>query len=280
MNSAKYEKLLKTIKARTHSARVRAATAVNAELVTLYWQIGRELLARQSTSPEIYMGGRGKRALNAEAPKVEPARILAYGACRTIWQDLPMTQPHLEKPGAGLPFFEALMVRWYVVPFQSRKNDKSKNLRLFSMAGARILKEASSVPESQRDQKVLVPRMKGVEDSSRFWCVNEVLEHLMITGVGMREVIQSLAADKVTDYVVRIENFKPKDKYKGGDAKPDFKLFLDETVKQLEPLTIEDKGLTHLHPWLGQFNALQWSWLLAGHSGLHLAQLQAIKKGL
>jgi len=148
------------------------------------------------------------------------------------------------------------------------------------MAGARILKEAASVPEDKRDQKVLVPRMKGVEDSSRFWCVNEVLEHLMITGEGMRMVIKSLAAGQPTDYVVRIENFKPKGKYQGGDARPDFKKFVEETVSQLEGLKIEDGGLEHLHPWLGDFNALQWTWLLAGHSGLHLAQLQAIKKGL
>lgn len=191
-----------------------------------------------------------------------------------------MDQPHLEKPGAGLPFLEALMVRWYVGPFQSRQNDAQKNLRLFSMAGARILKEAASIPETKRDQKVLVPRMKGVEDSSRFWCANEVLEHLMITGEGMRAVIKSLAENKPIDYVVRIENFKPKDKYKGTDARPDFKKFLDETVAQLEQLKIEDKDPTHLHPWLGHFNALQWTWLLAGHNGLHLQQLQAIKKGL
>lgn len=191
-----------------------------------------------------------------------------------------MDQPQLEKPGAGLPFLEALMVRWYIGPYQSRKNDAQKNLRLFSMAGARILKEAASVPEDKRDQKVLVPRMKGVEDSSRFWCANEVLEHLMITGEGMRAVIKSLADNKPIDYVVRIENFKPKDKYKGTDARSDFKKFLDETVSQLETLKIEDEGLTHLHPWLGRFNALQWTWLLAGHNGLHLQQLQAIKKGL
>lgn len=112
-----------------------------------------------------------------------------------------MDQPHLEKPGAGLPFLEALMVRWYVGPFQSRKNDAQKNLRLFSMAGARILKEAASVPEDKRDQKVLVPRMKGVEDSSRFWCANEVLEHRMITGEDMRSVIESLADGETTDCV-------------------------------------------------------------------------------
>jgi len=191
-----------------------------------------------------------------------------------------MNQPQLDKPGAGLPFFEALMVRYYVAPFQSRKADKDKNLRLFAMLGARVLKEADGVAASQRDVKVLVPRMRGIEDSSRFWCVNEVLEHLLITGEPMRALIEALVAGKTLDYVVDIANFKPKGKYAGGDARPDFKKFVDETVERLKAAPVADAGPTHLHPWMGRFNSLQWTWLLAGHSGLHLAQLQAIKKGL
>lgn len=191
-----------------------------------------------------------------------------------------MNEPQLEKPGAGLPFFESLYVRWYVGPFQSKKSDKAMNLRLFKMIGGRLVKEFNAVPPEKRDQKVLVPRMKGVEDSSRNWSPNEVLEHLMITGEGMRGLIVDLANGRTSDYVVKIENFKPKGKYKGGDASQDFKKFVDETVALLEPLKIEDAGPTHLHPWLGRFNALQWTWLIAGHGGLHLAQLQAIKKGL
>lgn len=191
-----------------------------------------------------------------------------------------MNQPQLEKPGAGLPFFDSLFVRYYIGPFQSRRADKSQNLRLFKMVGARILKEADGVPAHQRDRKVLVPKMRGIEDSSRFWSVNDTIEHMLITGVGMRMLVMNLASGKATDWVVRIEDFKPKGKYKGGDARPDFMAFVEETVRLLEPMRIEDDGLTHKHPWMGQFNALQWCWLLAGHNGIHLAQLQAIKKGL
>jgi len=54
------------------------------------------------------------------------------------------------------------------------------------MIGGRILKEAGSVAEGKRDRRVLVPRMRGIEDSSRFWSVNETLEHLLITGLAMR----------------------------------------------------------------------------------------------
>jgi predicted nuclease of restriction endonuclease-like (RecB) superfamily len=38
---------LKRIKERIQAAQVRAAVAVNQELVQLYWGIGREILARQ-----------------------------------------------------------------------------------------------------------------------------------------------------------------------------------------------------------------------------------------
>ena len=42
-----YSAWLTELKARIHSAQQRAALAVNRELVLLYWQIGRDILARQ-----------------------------------------------------------------------------------------------------------------------------------------------------------------------------------------------------------------------------------------
>jgi hypothetical protein len=191
-----------------------------------------------------------------------------------------MDTPKLDKPGAGLPFPDKYVVRWWIGPFVSRRADKDRNLRLFATAGKRVLKEFAEIPASQRDSKVLVPKLRGVEDSSRFWCANEVLEHLMITGVPIRGLIETLAKGGTSDYEVKIENFKPKGRYAGRDASVDFKAFLAETAAALDPLDIRDAGPTHRHPWMGPFNALQWTWVLAGHTGIHLAQLQAIKKGL
>lgn len=42
-----YDTFLSTLKQRIRAAQVRAALAVNQELVLLYWQIGREILQRQ-----------------------------------------------------------------------------------------------------------------------------------------------------------------------------------------------------------------------------------------
>ena len=47
MNSAEYSTLLDSIKAHIRAARLRAATAVNAEVVLLYWHVGWEILKRQ-----------------------------------------------------------------------------------------------------------------------------------------------------------------------------------------------------------------------------------------
>lgn len=45
---AGYADWLAELKIRIHSAQQRAALAVNRELVLLYWQIGRDILQRQS----------------------------------------------------------------------------------------------------------------------------------------------------------------------------------------------------------------------------------------
>jgi hypothetical protein len=43
-----YEEFLEDMKGRIRSAQARAARAVNAELIGVYWQIGREILQRQA----------------------------------------------------------------------------------------------------------------------------------------------------------------------------------------------------------------------------------------
>lgn len=45
---AGYSALLDDLKARVRTAQLRAATSVNAELIRLYWDIGRVILSRQT----------------------------------------------------------------------------------------------------------------------------------------------------------------------------------------------------------------------------------------
>lgn len=47
LSSNDYEKFLRDLKERIRSAQIRAALAVNKELVLLYWQVGKDILSRQ-----------------------------------------------------------------------------------------------------------------------------------------------------------------------------------------------------------------------------------------
>jgi hypothetical protein len=55
-----YEEFLEDIKGRIRSAQARAARAISAELIGVYWQIGREILQRQAEEgPELGRRTRG-----------------------------------------------------------------------------------------------------------------------------------------------------------------------------------------------------------------------------
>lgn len=53
-----YADLLRNLKERIRAAQIRASFSVNRELVLLYWQIGRDILARQAAQ------GRGSKVID------------------------------------------------------------------------------------------------------------------------------------------------------------------------------------------------------------------------
>jgi len=53
-----YAGLLRNLKERIRAAQIRASFSVNRELVLLYWQIGRDILARQAAQ------GRGSKVID------------------------------------------------------------------------------------------------------------------------------------------------------------------------------------------------------------------------
>jgi predicted nuclease of restriction endonuclease-like (RecB) superfamily len=91
-----YAALLSELKARIRSARLRAAMAVNQELILLYWSIGRDILARQSAE------GWGARVIDRLAADLRrdfpdmtglSARNLKYmRAFAEAWPDEPIVQ--------------------------------------------------------------------------------------------------------------------------------------------------------------------------------------------
>ncbi|TAL26868.1 MAG: DinB family protein [Alphaproteobacteria bacterium] len=187
----------------------------------------------------------------------------------------------LGKPGAGLPFLEGLVVRWWVGPVVSKKSDWEENKRKFEKTTQSLLKLVEGLDDKKLATKVLVPPQQGLEDSSRYWSASMLFEHLIIVGKKTKGGIIALSQGVVPDVKVDTGKVKP-----SGDPSPAgimaaYRAFAATVMADIdrEVKDKNSKAVLH-HPWLGPLNCRQWHWLLATHQGIHLRQLREIVKGL
>jgi predicted nuclease of restriction endonuclease-like (RecB) superfamily len=105
LNVKGYQDLLSLLKSRIRTAQVRAALAVNQELVLLYWGIGKEILTRQSEEGwGTKVIERLAKDLRSEFPEMQglSARNLGYmKAFAGAWPD----EAILQQLAAKLPWF-------------------------------------------------------------------------------------------------------------------------------------------------------------------------------
>jgi hypothetical protein len=185
--------------------------------------------------------------------------------------------PQLAPPGAGLPWFEALMVRWFGRRMFLSHLDWDSAQAAIARASSRLTREAMAMDDKTLARRVLIKRLRGLEDSSRYWSPAMVLEHLVITG------------EMFTDFVVTLSNGRPVADQRGiADIKPSGQLGRTGVARFVEvheaiPVRLAKEagplrdGPTHLHPWFGRLTALDWLALTAVHLGLHAKQWRAIR---
>ena len=187
-------------------------------------------------------------------------------------------QPELAPPGAGIPSFEALFFR--VVGFGLISPLVSWNLarRLFQHEGRRILELTENLSTEQLIRRVLVPRITGIEDSSRYWSPAMTVAHLLIVGDAVADFIVRLSRGETIDTPVRIEDVKPDDDTVSSILN-DYRAFLSRfDARMTQDITNRRSRTTHRHPWVGPLTAHQWLNLAAVHQRIHRKQIQAILK--
>lgn len=173
------------------------------------------------------------------------------------------------------------MLRYYVGPFVANKADWNVSEQTFHKVNGRILKEIENLSVKQLGTKILVPPQLGLEDSSRYWSIAMVLEHLVIVSEAVTKGIIELSNGRVPPIKVDIAKVKPLGVMPVTEAIEEFKLFVtDDFKKFLQQVIDKNSDLTLNHPWFGPFKARQWFWLLGMHHGLHLKQIREIKKRL
>lgn len=192
------------------------------------------------------------------------------------------TIPKLAPPGAGVPWPQRMVMKFFIAPFVAGRTDWKLSQTRFDKITAKILREVDNLSEEELTKKVLVPPQTGLEDSSRFWSIAMTLEHLVIVGRQMNYAITELVSGRIPEGKADTAAVKPLGKLSGKQSVDDFRNFTSVDYKNLVKYIgshDHNSNLKFLHPWFGKITAKQWFWVLSIHHGLHLKQIRKIKKG-
>ena len=193
-----------------------------------------------------------------------------------------MVTPVLEPPGAGLPWWELLYGRHILFPLACRRHSWAGAGRLFQEEGRQILAVWDTLSPEQLRRRVLVRRLPGIEDSSRYWSVAMTVEHLLIVAALARETIESLRRGNAPAFVIRVPEVKPRGESAPEEVRAAFVRLLDEVAAAdaTTPAMARGQGPRHPHPWLGPIGGFEWHFMMAMHHGLHRRQVEMIGKGI
>jgi len=178
------------------------------------------------------------------------------------------------KAGAGLPEIERLFIRTILVP----------TIRvLFTWDIARVLikrevniinKLVKNLPKDKLQQKMEIDRTFAIEDNSRQFSVNEVLEHLVIAGNIVKNVIDTLSKEQDVKFDIKIEDVKPKEN-KTNQLK-EFLLFYTNYNDFIKEIPKKQSKKMKAHPWFVKFNNFDWNIFMFMHTFIHRRQIEAI----
>lgn len=184
----------------------------------------------------------------------------------------------LGKPGAGLPKSEFLLIRLLLIPSVRTFFTWNIAFWLFKREARLIIGLLESLSEEERLRQVIIDKTFAIEDHSRQFSLNMVIEHLCIAGRKVMGVITSLSAEKAFEENVTIEGVKPFENK--ADTLSEFKSFVDEYDSFYAALPKKHSRMTKPHPWFRSFNNFDWNAFMYMHTFIHRRQIEAIIKVL
>ncbi|MDA0814196.1 MAG: DinB family protein [Verrucomicrobia bacterium] len=182
--------------------------------------------------------------------------------------------PKLAAPGAGLPKIELIFSR-FRFGWALRTRSREQFSALFESERVQILALARSCDAETGARPVLIDRLRGMEDSSRYWSVFMTLDHLRIVNLAVAGAIRALGKGELPDRVARTADVKP-DPAADITAIDDFERsceFLSTCAQQVPDLKTSQR---FDHPWFGPMDAGGWHALGAVHMSIHRKQIERI----
>lgn len=181
------------------------------------------------------------------------------------------------EPG-GLPQFEQASLNAFFKTATVILSNRQA-LSLFRRESDNLIQLAIDDESFDVFQRLKIPRVIGIEESSRNWSVMMVLEHLCLTNRDILDVIVALSDGVVPRGSIDIAMYKPSADA-GYDSLDQFRALSAEYEDTIGNL-IESRGSLNTparfpHPWFGSLNAKQWHFLAGAHMVIHRRQMQKL----
>jgi hypothetical protein len=186
--------------------------------------------------------------------------------------------PHLAAPGAGIPHVERFVAN-LLIRGKAAATTRTQAIAVFERLRSTVLQRLDGLDEQILSQPVLIKRLPGLEDSSRYWSLLMVVDHLRIVNQGITGVITELGAGRLPSGKVSTADVKPsaqatKEVIIGFDR--GCHDFLDAAARIQDLKT----SLKFPHPWFGPMDAATWHFMIGFHMKLHLRQIDLIRAAL
>ncbi len=183
-------------------------------------------------------------------------------------------EPKLAPPGAGLPKPELLIARLMFATQRRMGTRESFNAK-FQRERETVQTLYKSCNEETGATRVLIKRVSGLEDSSRYWSVWMTLEHLRIMHQGLTGVVESLGRGITPPGKANTANVKPGINVTSAVIK-EFEKSCDEWMAAVASIPDLNTSTRFTHPWFGPLNAAGWHAMASTHLSIHREQIARI----
>jgi len=187
-------------------------------------------------------------------------------------------EPKLAAPGAGLPWPERLIAS-FMVKRGIRRTPRQEISELLMAERRLILDLVTPLSTETASRRVLIKRLRGLEDSSRNWSVLMTLDHLRIVNTGIAEAIKLLGQGKIPPREASTATVKPVSEVEDSVIE-EFSRSCDAIEQSARSLTDLRTSTRYAHPWFGPLDAGGWYFMSAFHLRLHRKQIEAILSGM
>ena len=179
-----------------------------------------------------------------------------------------------DDPNTGLPTFEKFYLNAFFKIGCAISSDSSV-LTNFETSSKEILKIVEEQDYGVLSQQILIPRLQGIEHSSRNWSVLMVLDHLALVNQTIMDTIRALRNESHPFQKIHIADFKP-DPDVDADAVERFRDINGRYINFVRSHAPLKTNLLWEHPWFGLLDGHQWHCLGLAHQRIHRRQIYKI----